>query len=104
MVEERGQCSKSIRPYSKYIMRKDIQDHREIASMGGKKIAEKIGSEGMAALARKGRESIKKKDPEYGKKLSQAGVHAREVKKQQWIKENINESAADRLSKAIFGS
>lgn len=84
--------------------RSDIQDHKEIARMGGKKIAEKIGSEGMAALARKGREAIKKKDPDYGKKLSLAGVHAREVKKQQWIKDNINESAVDRLSKAILGS
>lgn len=73
-------------------MNKKIQNVIETGRMGGTKTFERYGSSHMSKIAKTGRKNMKKRDPEYFKKLSKAGIHAREVKRQAWIKEQIRDS------------
>lgn len=53
---------------------------KESTSKAGKATYAKYGSEHMAKIAKIGRDNLKKKDPDYYKRLSQAGVEARKRK------------------------
>lgn len=78
-------------------------DIEEFARSGGKKTVELYGSEHMGKIAAKGRKNIKNKK-QYYKKLSLAGVHAREVKKQAFIKANIvDDSSIGKFSRLLNG-
>lgn len=58
-------------------MKKRILNASEMGKVGGKRKFEKYGKEHMAQIGAKGRETIKKKDPDFYKRLSAAGVAAR---------------------------
>lgn len=57
----------------------------KIQKKGGQAVVMKYGREYMSQIAKKSRENRKKKDPNYGKKLSALGVFARKNKKKESI-------------------
>lgn len=78
-------------------MARHLQDPRKTGSEGGKRNVAKHGREHMAEIAKIGRERMKERDPEYGKKLAQLGLQAR-LKKQAEKKKNPMEKVVDILN------
>lgn len=79
-------------------MSRKIPNAQEMGREGGKAVVEKYGSSYMSDLAKKGRESVKLNDPDYYKRLSQAGVAARMAKRKK-----AKANTAEKLSDLIFG-
>lgn len=81
----------------------DISDARR----GGENTKKNHGPDYYAEIGAKGRASIRKKDPDFYKRLAAAGFHARQVKTQTAIAkqlgEKINPNAFDNLSHLISG-
>lgn len=67
----------------------EIQDPRFLK--GGRRKLEKYGIAGFSAMGKKSWESRKEKNPNAGHELSLLGVHARQVKKQEYIREVIEQ-------------
>lgn len=82
-------------------MKKKEMTADEMRRMGGKAVVEQYGSAHMASIAKKGREAAKLKDPDYGKKLSQAGVLARQKKREEKLKK-LN-SPVNKLANILGG-
>jgi hypothetical protein len=87
-------------------MSRKIPNASEMGRKGGKKRFEKIGSKGMAELAKKGRETIRQNNPDFYKNvLAQAGVEGRRKKKELRLKEEQEKkSSVNKLSKLLSGS
>lgn len=81
----------------------DISD----ATRGGNTTKERHGSEHFAKIGELGRATIRKKDPDFYKRLAAAGFYARQVKLQTEIARQLGEkldpSVFDKLSHLLIG-
>lgn len=84
-------------------MRKKVLNASEMGKLGGGKNRDTKPRSYFVEIGIKGNKSRKKKDPEFYKRFSQAGIHAREVKKQAWIKANIRDETVRRLTDVLTG-
>lgn len=65
---------------------------QETGKTGGDKTFRLYGSEHFSRAASKGRRNVEKKDPGFYKRLAASGLHAREVKRQLMIANQLGES------------
>ena len=86
-------------------MSRKIKNASEMGRMGGKSRFEKIGSEGMAEMSRKGHQIRKKRDPEFYDRLWRSGYHVRQVKLQKHIKSQIKVTGngVEKFTKLLTG-
>jgi hypothetical protein len=77
-------------------MSRKLLNASEMGKRGGKKLAEmKQGTTYYADISKKGRETLKKKDPEFYQRLAAQGFHTQEVKRQTKIAKELGERLGD---------
>jgi general stress protein YciG len=78
-------------------MSRKIPNASEMGKRGGDKVVKLYGPEHMSKIAKKGRENVLKNDPEFYKRLSEAGLKARMAKKK------AKNSQTNRLAQLLTG-
>lgn len=84
-------------------MSRKIPNASEMGRKGGNTTLERLGSRHFAQIGVKGRATILRNDPDFYKRLSEAGMHGREVKKQREIEANWPVDDTTRLARLLSG-
>lgn len=79
-------------------MSKKILNASEMGKKGGNRLKELRGSTYFAEIGAKGRQAIRKKDPDFYKRLSRLGVQARKRRKIE-----AKQSSVDRFANILIG-